>query len=212
LDVQALGSDRATAVLVQPTTWIGAAAPEPAILAAFADPNKSDLPTPTVAANGGVFEIRELDGNVGILCSLDGFPTLLQVAGFAEAGQRTAVHLKPASAHFAKLWADARPAALIGSLARTAIAGVWHLDVLEGRTAVVLSEDGYVRGQEAQNLGRWLLRSDGLQLLGLDQVRFGLATALRLQDGAWTLSGWGWRNFKEVISFSLHKAPTTAAV
>ena len=206
LDIESFGSRRAMAILAQPTTWIGAATPEPAILSAFADPDKSDIPTPTKTLQGGVYELRESDGGVLMaLCSLDGVPAFLQVAGFVEARGRTAVHLKPATPELVSRYAAARNSNLRGAIQRTEIDGPWTLTVLEGSLDVVLDEGGWVLDIAALRIGRWSLREEGLQLLGLEHVKMGLADHLRLEDGLWTLSGWGWRNLQEAATFSLRQ-------
>ena len=205
LDPEKFGSGRAQSALVQPSKWTGAATSEPAILSAFADTERFDIPTPTKKVDGGTYALREVDGVLVGLFSLDGYPAFLQVAGFAEARRRTAVHLKSAPLALAARWDEGKPSAVDGVLTRSGICGVWTLDLFEGAREVTLTDDNWITDMEGERTGRWFLREDGLQVLGLDGVRFGLADHIRLEDGAWRLSGWGWRNFKEAVSFVLHR-------
>lgn len=204
-EAQMIGLGQGQSVLVQPAQWTGAGTSDAAILCAFADPERSALPTPTMTVPGGVYRIRQVNGALLALCSVDGMPALMEVCGSAQAGQRTAVHMTLASERQADQWEDGVDSSLVDHLPRPAIPGPWTLDLMEGRQIVQLGDDNWIYSQDREPVGRWFLRPDGLQVLGLSEVRMGLANHFRLDRGRWTLSGWGWRNMKDAVTFHLEQ-------
>ena len=201
-----IGLGYGQSILVRPAIWTGSGTSDAAILCAFADPQRSSFPTPTLRVEGGVYSMRQVQGALLALCSIDGLPALMEVCGSAQAGQRTAVHLRLASESHADHWDDGVDSRLDDQLGSADIPGLWRLDVMEGSTLVHLSADNWVRSENGAKLGRWFLRADGLQILGLTSVRMGLANLIRLECGVWRLSGWGWRSMRDAVTFHLEQA------
>ena len=204
-DAAVIGLGQGQSILARPARWTGAGTSDAAVLCAFADTDRSSFPTPTTHVLGGVYSVRQIPGALLALCTLDGMPALMEVCGSAQSGQRTAVHLKVASESQASQWDEGTDTQLRDQLFRVEIPGLWRLDVMEGCQIVRLSEDNWIFTEDGARLGRWLLRTDGLQILGLKQVRMGLASQLRLECGTWRVSGWGWRNMKDAVTFHLEQ-------
>ena len=200
------GLGRGQSILVRPATWTGAGTSDAAILCAFADPDRSSFPTPTLTVQGGVYSMREVQGVLLALCSMDGLPALMEVCGSAQAGRRTGVHLRLASESLAAQWDDGIDSRLDDQLGRANVPGLWRLDVMEGGLIIRLSADNWILSENGARLGRWFLRADGLQILGLTSVRMGLANLIRLECGVWRLSGWGWRSMRDAVTFHLEQA------
>ncbi|KQZ29858.1 hypothetical protein [Caulobacter sp. Root1472] len=204
--VTGLGVDRTRKVIETPRPWVGSPNHEAALLCAFTDNEDPAFPAPVAVADGGVYEVRQVDGEYVMLCAVGGDPALLRLSGVAEADGRFAVILSRATQAQADQW-DASPhAAPTVRLPVKQIIGRWRLDLLEGSRHVVLDADGGVLDEHGAVVGRWALRHDGLQILGLKGLRHALAGQYRWQDGVWSLSGWGWKNLKDLAAFRMIQA------
>jgi hypothetical protein len=204
--VTGLGMDRMREVIETPRPWVGSRNREAAVLCAFTDNEAPIFPAPVAIADGGVYEIRQVDGDYVMLCAVGGDPALLRLSGVAEADGRFAVILSRATQSQADQW-DASPhAAPSMRLPIEQIPGRWRLDLLDGSRHVVLNAEGGVLDEQGAVVGGWTLRHDGLQILGLKGLRHAVASQYRWQDGVWSLSGWGWKNLKDLVSFRMIQA------
>jgi hypothetical protein len=204
--VTGLGIDRTGEVIGTPRRWVGSHNLEAAVLCAFTDEEAPVFPAPVAVADGGVYEIRQVDGEYVMLCAVGGNPALLRLSGVAEADGRFAVILSRATQAQADQW-DASPhAAPSTRLSIEQIVGRWRLDLLDGSRHVVLNAEGGVLDEHGAVVGGWTLRHDGLQVFGLKGLRHALAGQYRWQDGIWSLSGWGWKNLKDLVSFRMIQA------
>ncbi len=184
--------------------WVGSRNRDAAILAALTQDDET-TPVPAVACNGGVYEVRKIADEFVMLASVDGAPALLRLDGFAEADSQFAVVLARATPTQAEGWNHAELAVPPAFLTIDSLVGPWRLRVLEGEMILNFVSDGGVLNEEGKPVGRWLLRSDGLQLIGISGMRFGLASQYRFRNHAWRLSGWGWKNIRDLATFSLEQ-------
>ena len=203
-DVKCLACCPKFEVFLQPAQWIGAGKSDTALLAALSDAAESDFPTPTIEANGVIHEIRDSSQGLVALASLDGLPTLLSMTGFSQADGRAMLEFERAGDIEASAWDEARPGPTsFEPLEPSGVVGRWTMTTLYDNYEVDLREDHWICDEQAVVIGRWVVRPDGLQIFGLSGLVIGLADHFRLRRGKWRVSGWGWRNMKDSVTFSL---------
>lgn len=191
------------------TTWAGAGQADAGLLAALSDEDMSNFPTPTIRAEGCIHELRASSRGPLALASLDGFPTLLAVTGFAWANSATVLEFERARDEDVAAWAQGEGEDNIvrDDVLRLAdLVGAWTLTTLYGVQSLNLLADNWIHGETGQIVGRWIARADGVQFFGLPGLVFGLADQVRLTRGVWRLSGWGWLNMKDSVTFSLKRS------
>ena len=188
--------------------WIGAGLADTSLLAALSDPERSSFPTPTIQVDGCIHEFRTSDAGLLALATLDGMPSLLTVKGFAQTRSKCVLELERAGEAELSAWRDFASTEPVQNSAFTPddIAGLWTLTTLYGEHALTFHAENWIVDATGAIAGRWFAREDGVQLVGLPGLVFGLADQFRLNRGAWRLSGWAWLNMKDAVTFSLSRS------
>ena len=210
-EVTSLAIRPALTRLKTPVTWTGSGNADTALLCSFSDAAAaSNFPTPTIEAQGTIHEVRSTESGILALAGLDGFPTLLRVTGFSHAEGRSMLELERANEHEASKWENASTESIPRlELKPSDLVGDWTVKTLYEIQQVRLQEDHWIVNEDGTVAGRWIVRPDGLQILGLNGVIIGLADHVRHRHDTWRLSGWGWRNMKDTVTFSLIQQSST---
>lgn len=181
---------------------------EACLLASMAHGEES-LPTAALQFEGSVLEYRVANGEWLALCSINGFPTLLRLLGFGFAAGVTLPCFSKANHEHVLLWDSGVPARPAFSLTSQSVTGRWLLELMEGTQAIELRGDSWILDEADTRIGRWALRSDGVQIFGLEGLRIGLADQLRLHDNRIRLSGLGQVRMGRRVTFALSKLEDT---
>ncbi|MET3828484.1 hypothetical protein ABIC16_004239 [Sphingomonas sp. PvP055] len=205
LDGISHSSDRLTigtgVSVLAPCRWYGSSNFDTCVLAPFAQGDGA-LPIPVLAEDGCILEFRDAGPFWLALVRIAGLPSLLRLRGAAYANGQTLYTFTKASEDEARGWDAALPNSPYFRLSAEQIGGRWQLETLEGETELTFETDGAIHAGGTA-VGRWILRTDGLQLFGIEGLRVGLASQRRVEDGAWRLSGWGYARIGKKVSFAL---------
>jgi hypothetical protein len=177
-------------------------------LAAFSNAEKSKFPTPTIEAEGRVYELRDTAAGILALAALNEFPTLLSLKGFAQTRSKKVLEFERASEADVSAWERSASSSTVETptFKPDDITGRWTLKTLYAEHVLHFQRDNWIIDATGAIAGRWFARQDGVQLVGLPGLVFALADQFRLTRGVWRLSGWGWLSMKDSVTFSLARS------
>lgn len=176
------------------------------LLRAFGREALEDYPVPVVVAAAGPLEMRQAGDQFFALTQIDQSPVLLKYDGFAFADRAAKAIFERASVEDLALWDDATPTSINIGLQTESIVGRYTLELLDQSRIVTLGADGRILDIDGAPLGWWMTSKAGLQVFGVPGLRSGLAGQFQMVSGALRLSGWGWRDLQNAVTFVLRRS------
>lgn len=183
--------------------WIGSHCPEASALVSFDRQALAHYPTSALRHLVTVHESRvAASGDTLCLASVDGFPTLIRLSSVWVADTRIRCVYQIARADDHHAWEAAEAGSGQIRLSRAQLVGPYRFRMLAGAMDVTLAEDGRLQDGSGQTIGGWFSLPGRVLLFGLPGMRVAQAAQFVIRDDRASISGWAWKNLKDVVSFS----------
>ncbi|KAA0124020.1 hypothetical protein CIW48_08960 [Methylobacterium sp. P1-11] len=80
--------------------------------------------------------------------------------------------------------------------------GVFQIQTLDVDAPVHFHESGRLLDESGEHVGDWRVRAGAVWILGLPRIRLACGRQFTRTNAGWRISGWGWKDFKNPVSFS----------
>ncbi len=78
-----------------------------------------------------------------------------------------------------------------------------RVKTLDVDVSINFCENGRLLDDNGEHVGDWRVRAGAVWLSGMKGVRLACGRQFTKHQGNWCISGWGWKDFKSTISFSV---------
>jgi hypothetical protein len=173
------------------------------LMDAFVGSGLDDYPTDVRHADFDGLELRAEDGLVLALGRVEGCPVLLRYTGFVFAAHSCKALFERASVHDAAMWSKAAPVKVQMAIKPSDLVGHYILQLLDRSTAIELVIDGRIRDPDGNSIGFWFADRGAVRLFGIPGLRTGLVGQFQRRNNRLHLSGWGWRDIQNAVTFAL---------
>lgn len=189
--------------------WVGSHLSEASALVSFDRQALEHYPTSAQRHLVTVHEARvAASGDTLCLASVDGFPTLIRLSNVWIADARIRCVFQVACADDHRAWEAAKPGSGQICFSRAHLVGAYRFQTLAGGMEVTLAEDGRLQDEAGRTVGGWFSLPGRILLFGLPGMRVAQAAQLVIRDGRASISGWAWKNLKDLVSFSATPLPS----